>query len=191
MDKRVTRSQSRSKSPKKAKKESSPKKKVEKKASKSPVTRASKSKSPKKKIPPKKKPRHGITVHRTTKPTYNIMIAKAIHELGELRNGSSSIAIGKYIQRTYPVPKDFTRHLRVALKKAENNGHLSRNKNSYKLTDKGGKYLLSKRDQMKRVVTEPKKRVVKSVKKSPIKEKKREKKEKKEKKRKKRKKCIP
>jgi len=118
MDKRVTRSQSRSKSPKKAKKESSPKKKVEKKASKSPVTRASKSKSPKKKIPPKKKPRHGITVHRTTKPTYNIMIAKAIHELGELRNGSSSIAIGKYIQRTYPVPKDFTRHLRVALKKS-------------------------------------------------------------------------
>jgi len=196
-DKRVTRSQdrtSRSKSPKKAKKESSPKKKkvTEKKTSKSPAKRgASKSKSPKKTTKPKKKVKPLYKVSRTTKPTYNIMIAKAIHELGEVRNGSSAIAIGKYIQKTYPVPKDFNRHLRLALHKAESIGYLSRNKNSYRLSEKGGRKLLSKRDREKIAVKKPIKRVVKKSTKVTMERREKKRKEGEEgKERKKRKKCI-
>jgi len=155
IDKRVTRSQdrSRSKSPKKAK---------VKKTSKSPVKRAAsktKSKSPIKKKT-KKKP---ASVTRKTKPTYSIMIARAIHELGDLRSGSSSIAIGKYIKSTYPSPADLNRRLRVALDKAEESKYLTRIKNSYKLTDKGSRVLLSKRDQKKKTVITPVKRAIKKT----------------------------
>jgi len=117
------------------------------------------------------------------------MIAKAIHELGDLRSGSSSIAIGKYIKSTYPTPADFNRRLKFSLNNGEKLKYLTRIRNSYKLTDKGSRVLLSKRDQ--KSVSSPVKR---AVKKTPVKKtsvikpkEKREKKEKKEKKKKRRK----
>jgi len=91
------------------------------------------------------------------------MIARAIHELGDLRSGSSSIAIGKYIKSTYPSPADLNRRLRVALDKAEESKYLTRIKNSYKLTDKGSRVLLSKRDQKKKTVITPVKRAIKKT----------------------------
>lgn len=95
-------------------------------------TKADKAKTSSKKASTKK---NVSKVARKTKPTYEKMIFKSIKELGG-RN-QSGIAIAKYIVSNYPVHTDtYKRFVRVALKKAVENGLLIQTKGSYKISAK-------------------------------------------------------
>jgi len=85
----------------------------------------------KKKVVKKKK-----KVSRKTKPTYLVMIKRALDYLNN-RNGSSLFAIYKYLEDNYPVSDSFRRFVSAALKKGVADGLLDRVRLSYKLTSKG------------------------------------------------------
>jgi len=96
---------------------------------------APKSKVPRKKSKPvaqsKKKSKKP---ERKSKPTYERMIIKALKELGT-RTFHSAVAIGKYVEANYPVPEDsYKRSLRLALKKAVDDGTLLQHKASYRVS---------------------------------------------------------
>lgn len=90
------------------------------------------SKVVKKKIVKKKK-----KVTRKTKPSYQVMIRRAIKTLNN-RNGSSLFAIYKHLEDNYPVPGDsFHRYVSSALKRGVKAGVFERVRLSYRLTAKG------------------------------------------------------
>ena len=68
----------------------------------------------------------------TKNPTYLEMVKEAITDMKE-RNGSSLIAIAKYIENKYNVVNTFRSRLKYALKKAITDGKIVQIKKSYKL----------------------------------------------------------
>jgi len=118
-----------------------------------PTAPATPKEAKKKKAVKKKK------VTRKTKPTYFVMIKRAIDHLNQ-HHGSSLFAIYKYLEDNYPVSESFRRFVGAALRKGVADGYLSRNRMSYKLTAKGraaiGKSNGSKMKKKKKLSKKPK-----------------------------------
>jgi len=76
----------------------------------------------------------GSTKKKSSHPTYEEMIRNAIQDMGE-RGGSSLQAIKKYILDNYRVPEDgFAPRLNNAIRTQVEEGHLDKNKGSYRLS---------------------------------------------------------
>jgi len=69
------------------------------------------------------------------RPTYQAMITDAITTLNE-KQGSSSVAIAKFIEEKYPVIETFRQRLKLVLKKGSDEGTFVKVRHSYKLNAK-------------------------------------------------------
>eukprot|EP01116_Phalansterium_solitarium_P003745 TRINITY_DN14564_c0_g1_i1.p1 TRINITY_DN14564_c0_g1~~TRINITY_DN14564_c0_g1_i1.p1 ORF type:complete len:340 (-),score=76.04 TRINITY_DN14564_c0_g1_i1:295-1218(-) len=95
-------------------------------------------KSPATKSPRKKAAASGAVV-RKTRPSYAVMITRALydHYTREKRTGISASSIATFISSTFPVPEAFKKYLRAALKAGVEEGRFRRlGKSLYRLSAK-------------------------------------------------------
>jgi len=103
------------------------------------------------------------TPTKQPKSTYQLMVSDALESLNE-RNGSSFVAIAKFIEAKYVVVDTFRQRLKTSLKKGAEEGTYVKVKQSYKLNASGK----SRTSPTKKITTRKNSRKLKRPNSEPI-----------------------
>jgi len=102
-------------------------------------------------------PSNTLILNRKTKPSYMVMIAKALVALNisEKKLYHSRYKIAKFINTTYPVPESFKRYLRLNLKEGVAKSYFLQRRDSFRLGRMGKIALLHPQKTKKKRVLPP------------------------------------